>query len=229
MTQTLNLLVAGLQRQRPRLCLRNAGLAAVALAAAAVVAGAGMNWAAQDQSAQAIGAERSLAALQARAPAASVTAAAQAAERSRIELAALQAQDAGQQQVRRAIESGAAGRSQGYSAYLLALARHSRGGLWITGVQLGEDGSALDLQGRMTDARELPQYLALLNEEPLFRGRTFSQLSVRSAAAVAAAAANGTLSVAPTEAGALAGGVIEFSLRAQVRAESAAGTPGQTP
>jgi hypothetical protein len=228
MTQTLNLLVAGLQRERPRLSLRNAGLGAVAVAAAAVLAGAGMNWAAQNQAALAQQAEHSLAALQASTPATTATAAAQAAERSRVELAALQAQDAGQQQVRRAIESGAAGRSQGYSAYLLALARHSRGGLWITGLQVGEDGSALDLQGRMTDARELPQYLALLNEEPLFRGRTFSQLSVRSAAAVAAAAA-GTLAAAPAEASALAGGVIEFSLRAQVKAESAAGALGQTP
>jgi hypothetical protein len=172
-------------------------------------------------------AERSLAALQTQATPA--TAGTQAATQSRVELAALQAQDAGQQQVRRAIESGAAGRSQGHSAYLLALARHSRSGLWITGLQLGDDGSALDLQGRMTDARELPQYLARLNEEPLFRGRTFSQLSVRSGAAVAAAAANGTLPAAPAEASALAGGVIEFSLRAQVKADGAAGASGQTP
>jgi hypothetical protein len=228
MTQSINLLVAGLQRQRPRLSLRNAGFAAIAVAAAAVLAGAAMNQAAQNQAALAQQAEHSLAALQARAPATTATAAAQA-ERSRAELAALQAQDAGQQQVRRAIESGAAGRSQGHSGYLLALARHSRSGLWITGLQLGDDGSALDLQGRMTDARELPQYLALLNEEPLFRGRTFSQLSVRSGAAVAAAAANGVLPTAPAEGSALAGGVIEFSLRALVNADGAGGAPGQKP
>jgi hypothetical protein len=229
MTQTINLLVAGLQRQQPRLSLRNAGFAVVAAAAAAVLAGVGMISAAQNQSALAQQAEHSLAALQTRTPAVSATAAAQAATQGRVELAALQAQDAGQQQVRRAIESGAAGRSQGHSAYLLALARNSRGGLWITGLQLGEDGSALDLQGRMTDARELPQYLARLNEEPLFRGRTFSQLSVRSGAAVAAAAANGTLPTAPAEASVLSGGVIEFSLRAQLNADGAAGTLGQTP
>jgi hypothetical protein len=226
MTQTINLLVAGLQRPRPRLSLHNAGFAAIAVAAAAVLAGVGMNHEAKSQSEAANHAERTLAALQVQTPAA--TADKQAATQSRVELVALQAQDAGQQQVRRAIETGAAGRSQGHSAYLLALARNSRGGLWITGLQLGEDGSALDLQGRMTDARELPQYLARLNEEPLFRGRTFSQLSVRSGVA-AAAAAPGTLPAAPAESGALAGGVIEFSLRAQINAESAVGTLGQTP
>ena len=65
-----------------------------------------------------------------------------------------------------------------YVDYFHALARHTHAALWITGFAVSADGRALELKGRMLDASALPDYLARLNAEPVFKGRRFEQLSV---------------------------------------------------
>lgn len=65
-----------------------------------------------------------------------------------------------------------------YSAYFEALANQAHGALWITGFSVSSDGQSLELRGRALDASAVPDYLARLNAEPVFRGRQFSQLSV---------------------------------------------------
>jgi hypothetical protein len=121
------------------------------------------------------------------------------------ELAQLRQWDAAQRRVLTALETGATGSTEGYTAYFLALARQAQPTLWITGLSLGADGQALDIEGRMLDAHALPAYLKRLSAEPRFRGRNFAQLQLRQA----------------TEAGVP---VTEFSLRSV----PAAGTPVAT-
>ena len=122
--------------------------------------------------------------------------------RGAAELARLRAIDASQRRMLAAVDSGAAGESRAYSEYLLALARQAPGNLWLTGFSVGADGRALDVTGRMTDPRQLPEYLKKLNAEPLFKGREFAQLSLKSVDGAASAVE----SARP--------GLAEFALRA---------------
>lgn len=97
------------------------------------------------------------------------------------ELARLRAVEAGQRQVRAALDAGAAGVREGHAGLLVALARQASGQLWITGMVVSDDGAAIDLEGRMTDSSVLADYLRRLNDEPRFRGRPFAQLTLKSA------------------------------------------------
>ena len=95
------------------------------------------------------------------------------------ELARLRAVKSAQERVRAALDSGQVGATQGYSPYLLALSRQMQGKLWLTDFSVAPDNRSLELSGRMTSPRELPDYLQRLNAEPLFRGREFAQLSLK--------------------------------------------------
>jgi hypothetical protein len=99
--------------------------------------------------------------------------------RQAAELARLRALEAGQRRIRGALDAGEAGGAQAYSGYLLALSRQTQGGLWLTGFSVAPDTRSLELRGRMTNPRQLPDYLRRLNTEPLFKGREFAQLSLK--------------------------------------------------
>ena len=109
------------------------------------------------------------------------------------ELARLRAVKSAQERVRAALDSGQVGATQGYSPYLLALSRQMQGKLWLTDFSVAPDNRSLELSGRMTSPRELPDYLRRLNAEPLFRGREFAQLSLK--AMVPGSGADGARSV----------------------------------
>lgn len=55
-------------------------------------------------------------------------------------------------------------RSQGFATVLEALARHPLSGLWLTGLHL--QGNDIELRGIALDPELVPQYLALLAEDP---------------------------------------------------------------
>ena len=97
------------------------------------------------------------------------------------EMAQLRALEAGHRRIAAALEAGVAGAREGHAEYLEALARRATGSLWITGFSVAEDGGAIELTGRMTNAAVLTDYLRSLNAEPRFKGRPFAQLSLRSA------------------------------------------------
>lgn len=207
MPQQINLMHAGLT---PRAEPFRTGQALATLGGAVVlIAGLvfGMQQLAERRDALAVAAEEELAALQARV--ASLNSATPNS-RQALELRQLRDAEAGQRQVRAALDSGVAGRTQGYAQYFLALSRQAQPSLWITSFSVAADGTALELQGRMTDPRLLPDYLRHLNNEPLFKGREFAQMSVKS---LDAAANEGNT------AGANAG-VTEFALRATPLAAS---------
>ncbi len=201
MAHLVNLLDAGFTARR-----ETAGSVAAAAAVASVLlvmglAAAGLNAAGQRAADRALALEQTTQALALQPAAVPIAGAAgQAAEQQR-----LQAVEAEQQQLRHAIDAGLAGPQPHYSDYLLALSRQTRNGLWLTGFSIAADGRSLDLNGRMTDPAQLTGYLRRLNEEPLFKGREFAELSLKAAlqdAAADAADPNTT----------------EFALRSQPRA-----------
>ena len=184
MPQALNLLDASFEPQR-RWRGSASAAAALLLMLGGVAAGVMVLQSLiqrSDEHAAALG--RDLADLQARVIALGTAAPSRDAE----ELARLRTVEAGQRQVRAAIDSGLAGTRQGYSEYLLALSRQTRPSLWLTGFNVAADGRSLQLAGRMTDPRQLPEYLRRLNAEPLFKGREFAQLSLKTAGGADAAA-----------------------------------------
>jgi len=95
------------------------------------------------------------------------------------ELPDLKALEASQRRIRSALLAGIAGSLEGHAGYLAALGRQAPGGVWITGFAVSEDGSALDLEGRMLDTAQFTDYLRRLNNEPRFKGRPFGQLSLQ--------------------------------------------------
>jgi Tfp pilus assembly protein PilN len=194
MAQHLNLMHAGLVRRREPFGSREALLWVGAAAALALGGAFAMQWQARQTVAQADQLEKDATTLQARVI---ELAAVPAATARTSELQRLRAAEASQRRVRDAIASGAAGRTQGYAEYFTALARQAQPALWITGFAVAPDGVALELQGRMADPRQLPEYLRRLNAEALFKGREFAQLSLKAVDASAAAS----------------GGYTEFSLR----------------
>ena len=186
MPQHINLLDASLQRRRETLGSITGLVAVLATFGVSVALAASLQSFSAKSQAQSVVLEQDLAALQARVAALG----APAPSRQAIELARLRAVDAGQRRLRAALDSGQAGSTRGYSEYLLALSRQTQGTLWLTGFTVAADGRALEIGGRMTDPRQLPDYLRRLNSEPLFKGREFAQLSLKAVEPVAAPGGN---------------------------------------
>jgi hypothetical protein len=95
------------------------------------------------------------------------------------ELERLRAVEAAQRRVRELLDAQGTRTVAAYTPYFVALSRQARGTLWITGLSVSADGQALELQGRMSDAAALPDYLRRLNAEPQFKGRSFAQLHLK--------------------------------------------------
>lgn len=96
------------------------------------------------------------------------------------QLADLRAQEERQRHLRDALASSILPQSTLYSDYLVALARQSLPGLWITGLSLRGQGADLELSGRMIDPEQLPPYLGRLQQEAQFKGRRFAQVEMHS-------------------------------------------------
>lgn len=71
---------------------------------------------------------------------------------------------------------GGGGDVEGFSPYLAALARQTMNGVWLTGVEIGGKSGALVLKGRVVDSELVPAYIARLNNEEPFSGRTITEL-----------------------------------------------------
>ena len=219
MPQHINLLHAGLLLRREAWRSTQAASAVGAVAALALLATLGLRHMAVDRAEQARAAELALATLQARiTPQGERT----APSRHAAELQRLRAVEAGQRQVHAVLESGAAGRTQGYAEYFKALSRQAQPTVWLTGFSVSADAAALELQGRMTDPHRLPDYLRHLNSEPLFKGRTFAQMSLKAVepAASGAPGASGASGAFNSTGG--GSSITEFTLRAVPAARSSA-------
>ena len=213
MPQQINLLDASLQRQHATLARLTAPIALTALIATLGVSATlalGLQAMSSRALAQSQASEQALAATRTRVAQSGRAAPAPDAT----ELAQLQAVEAGQRRLRAAIDAGQTGATQSYAGYLLALSRQTQPGLWLTGFSVAPDGRALEISGRMTDPRQLPDYLRRLNGEALFKGREFAQLSLT------------TVTPAAASDSALRTGYTEFALRsAAVGSNSSSSTP----
>jgi len=175
MTQQLNLFDARFARQRLRFSARHGLMAMAGVLALSVLGGGALRWAAGQATVKADTAQAAMAPLRAQVAALAASGGGVAAS----ELQRLQSVEAGQRRIRAALEAGAAGAREGHADYLLALARQASAALWITGFAVSDDGSAIDLEGRMTEPAVLTDYLRRLNAEPRFKGRPFAQLNLK--------------------------------------------------
>lgn len=176
MAQQLNLFDARFAPQTLRWSARHGLMIAVAALLLALATAQALQWSARRALASAAGTETTMAPLRAQVMALSASGPTGAAA----ELALLRRQEAGQRRIRAALDAGAAGAHEGPADYLTALARQATGALWITGFAVSDDGTAIELEGRMSDPGVLTDYLRRLNAEPRFKGRPFAQLSLKS-------------------------------------------------
>lgn len=65
----------------------------------------------------------------------------------------------------------------GFSEQLSGLARQDARNIWLQQISL-RDGKQLTLRGMATDAREVPQFIQRLTNEPSFNGTTFTQVQI---------------------------------------------------
>ncbi|GAB1231810.1 fimbrial assembly protein [Ferrigenium sp. UT5] len=95
------------------------------------------------------------------------------------ELSSLEAQAQVQEAILQTLKSGAIGNTQGYSEYLIAFARQSLRGLWLTGFNINGDGAQISLQGAVTNPQLLPTYIQRMGREAVMRGKTFESLQMK--------------------------------------------------
>ncbi len=180
MAQQLNLFDARFAPKPARFSARQ-GATAMAVVLLLSLGGAqGLRWQARQVEAEARELTRQLEPVKALRMALAASAAPEPGAETGAELAQLRELDAGQRRIAAALAAGVAGVREGHADYLEALARRASGALWITGFSISDDGSAIELVGRMTDASVLTDYLRSLNAEPRFKGRPFAQLSLKS-------------------------------------------------
>ena len=95
------------------------------------------------------------------------------------ELARLEGDVKGRQEVMEILKSGSLGDTRGFSDHLKAFARQSFDGVWLTGLSIGTGGKEVSVEGRATQAAFVPGYLKRLNGESAMQGHPFSELVIQ--------------------------------------------------
>lgn len=93
------------------------------------------------------------------------------------DIAALEAQLKGRQEIVDTLRSGAVGNTAGFSEYMRALSRQTINGLWLTGFDI--DGNDLVIHGRSFNSELVANFLRQLNREPVLQGREISAMRIR--------------------------------------------------
>lgn len=119
-----------------------------------------------------------------------------------------------------ALKKGIGADSPSFAEFLRGFARQSPGGLWLTGLTIGEGGAAMEIRGRMTDPALLPEYIRRLNGEKAFHGRAFAALTVSAGKPILPA---GQVASTPAAATAAAPAYHEFTLTPVAAADAPAG------
>ena len=83
----------------------------------------------------------------------------------------------------RELGTGGLVKPSGYSQYLLAFARQTVQGLWLTSIQIAEGGGQLTLSGRALQADLVPVLIGRLKQESVLRGRPLEALAITRSAA----------------------------------------------
>lgn len=77
------------------------------------------------------------------------------------------------------LKKGLTSQTDSPAEWLRGLARQIPSGLWLTGFSINSDTGALQIHGRTTDPKLIPEYVRRLNAENTFKGRTFAALEIR--------------------------------------------------
>lgn len=96
------------------------------------------------------------------------------------ELARSRAQLEIRQEVLDVLAAGRIGNSEGFSGVMTGFARQAQADVWLTGFTVSNGGEEIEIRGRMLDAAKLPAYVQRLSDEPVFQGRRFAALDMRS-------------------------------------------------
>lgn len=137
------------------------------------------------------------------------------------DVARLEAEVKARQAVLGVLGTGELGNTTGFSEFLAALGRQAVPGVWLTGLSIGESGNDLQVQGRALRPDLVPAYLKALNNEPMMRGRSITEMKLAAKSAPEPAGERKS-SVPPR--------FVEFSLAAPLRIpEAQAGAKGATP
>lgn len=97
------------------------------------------------------------------------------------ELARLNATLAEQQRLIDVLQEQPLGTTEGFSAYLAALARRRSPGLWLTEVSINGASDAIELVGRSIRPDLVPAYLLTLGEEEALAGQRFDDFQIERA------------------------------------------------
>ena len=92
------------------------------------------------------------------------------------EIARLESEIRGRDEVMAVLKGGALGDTRGFSEHLRAFARQSFEGVWLTGLHIAARGQDVALEGRALRAEQVPGYLRRLNSESVMQGHPFSEL-----------------------------------------------------
>lgn len=78
------------------------------------------------------------------------------------------------------LDSGKLGKTTGFSVFMTGFARQAQSDLWLTGFLIASGGDEIEIRGRLLDPSSLPGYVQRLSREPIFQGRRFAALEMRS-------------------------------------------------
>ncbi len=95
------------------------------------------------------------------------------------EVARLEGEVRGRQEVMEVLRSGGLGDTRGFSDHLKAFARQSFEGVWLTGLSIATAGRDVSVEGRALQAVYVPGYLKRLNGESAMQGHPFSELVIQ--------------------------------------------------
>ena len=95
------------------------------------------------------------------------------------EVARLEGEVKGRQEIMNRLRSGGLGDTRGYSEHLKAFARQSFEGVWLTGLSIATAGRDVSIEGRALQAAYVPSYLKRLNGENAMQGHPFSELLIQ--------------------------------------------------
>ena len=95
------------------------------------------------------------------------------------ELKSAEANLAAQRETIGILKGGVGGNITGYSRYMLAFARQSVNGLWLTGFNITGDAAQMSINGAVLSPELLPAYIGRLSEEQAMRGKSFASLQMQ--------------------------------------------------
>jgi len=98
------------------------------------------------------------------------------------EIARLESEIKGRDEVMAVLKGGALGDTKGFSEHLRAFARQSFEGVWLTGLHIAASGQDVAVEGRALRPEQVPGYLRRLNSESVMQGHPFSELLMQAPA-----------------------------------------------